>query len=221
MENYKVYCHTLPNNKKYIGLTSCKSCSDRWRSGYGYKNQPYFYNAIKKYGWKNIKHEIIAENLTAKQAQALEQKLIAKYDTTNTERGYNISLGGEVGSKLSEEKKKERYIQRTPKIPLIVRSAVFVFIFENQFVALDYFNLDYRCLKVDKKTERLVFVKNPKSRAVVFGDIQIYRDVLYSLYKYLAGDNLKIIWKDFKPKKEYDIIVRDGKFITYKEKMSC
>jgi predicted GIY-YIG superfamily endonuclease len=61
--NYKVYMHTFPDNKVYIGITR-QSLSQRWgKDGYGYQKQP-VYNAIKKYGWDNIKHELVEDGLT-------------------------------------------------------------------------------------------------------------------------------------------------------------
>lgn len=59
MKNFIVYKHTTPSQKIYIGITSM-STSKRWgHKGYGYRNQPYFYRAILKYGWDNIKHEVL------------------------------------------------------------------------------------------------------------------------------------------------------------------
>lgn len=110
--NYVVYIHTTPVNKVYIGITS-KRCSIRWHTdGSGYRNgHKHFWNAIQKYGWDNIKHEIVAENLSKEDACKLEQELIAKYKANNSQYGYNQSLGGESGTfgwKQSEETKKKR-----------------------------------------------------------------------------------------------------------------
>lgn len=69
------------------------------------------YNAIQKYGWENIKHEILFEGLTYEEANAKEMELIAKYKT-NCRRygdayGYNMTDGGDgtKGHALSEESK--------------------------------------------------------------------------------------------------------------------
>lgn len=95
--NYTVYMHVTPNGKRYIGITS-KKPQYRWNGGKGYKPNKHFFNSILKYGWKNIEHIIIAENLTKNDACAMEQELIKKYDTTNSQRGFNLSIGGESGS---------------------------------------------------------------------------------------------------------------------------
>ena len=82
-KNYCVYKHTNKiNGKVYIGLTGRKP-EYRWDNGKGYyKNgQSKMYNAIQKYGWENVKHEIVFENLTKKDACLKEQELISKYHT--------------------------------------------------------------------------------------------------------------------------------------------
>lgn len=93
--NYCVYMHTnLVNGKKYVGLTG-RNVKERWLSnGDGYKVQP-FYKAIKKYGWENFSHEILASGLSKDEACELEKYYIKKYQTTKREYGYNMSTGGE------------------------------------------------------------------------------------------------------------------------------
>ena len=86
----------------YIGLTGCKPY-ERWQNGKGYKGQV-FYNAIQKYGWDNIKHEIIYKDLTQQEAEEREKYLIYVFDSTNKKYGYNIALGGSC-TKHSEETK--------------------------------------------------------------------------------------------------------------------
>lgn len=105
---YIIYKHTSPNNKVYIGLTK-QTLKARWNNGKGYKNNDYFTKAIKKYGEKNFKHEILYSDLTLKEAKEMEIKMIAFYDSTNREKGYNITIGGDPCNKgLTDEEKKER-----------------------------------------------------------------------------------------------------------------
>lgn len=106
--NYTVYMHINKiNGKRYIGIT-CQEPKNRWRNGKGYDEQPHFWRAICKYGWDNFEHIIVAEGLTKEQAITMEIELIAKYDTTNQDKGYNMTLGGEGGSGriVSEEERK-------------------------------------------------------------------------------------------------------------------
>lgn len=103
---WKVYKHTSPNNKIYIGITSQKNVNSRWKRGKGYIHNIHFTNAINKYGWNNFKHEIIAKNLTEKEAKKLEVELIAKFNSMNPKYGYNMTAGGDgtVGLHLYGEK---------------------------------------------------------------------------------------------------------------------
>ena len=106
--NYSVYVHTTPSGKMYVGITKQKP-EYRWgRNGGQYKGQV-FYNAIEKYGWDNIEHEIIAEHLTEDEAKNFEIALIDKLHTADNRYGYNVTLGGESGNgyKWSEEGKKK------------------------------------------------------------------------------------------------------------------
>lgn len=109
-DSYTVYMHVFPNGKRYVGITG-QGVKERWRvNGNGYKPQKLVYRAIKKYGWDNIEHVIIAENLSLSNAEELEKNLIAQYQTTNSDFGYNQSTGGEnspIGVKRSEETKKK------------------------------------------------------------------------------------------------------------------
>lgn len=95
---YTVYKHTAPNGKVYIGITSQKP-EYRWKNGNGYKKNKHFYRAILKYGWDNIKHEIICQSpMSAAQAGAVEKSFIKLYDSTNPDKGYNHSIGGDKGA---------------------------------------------------------------------------------------------------------------------------
>ena len=93
---YTVYKHTTPSNKVYIGITM-QSTARRWRKdGSGYRTQRLFYNAIKSYGWDNIKHEILFRNLPEEEALKTEIELIARYKSNERKYGYNINNGGDT-----------------------------------------------------------------------------------------------------------------------------
>lgn len=103
-ENNKwtVYVHIVPkeisgnsNDKYYVGITS-QEPESRWGSvGNGYIKNKHFTRAIKKYGWKNLVHEIIAEYLTKDEACEFEKKLIKELNSNNPMYGYNHTIGGE------------------------------------------------------------------------------------------------------------------------------
>lgn len=104
--NWLVYKHTSPSGKVYIGIT-CRKVYKRWGAGSGYKTQILFYRAILKYGWENIKHEILFSNLTKNEADSIEISLIKYYKKLGI--SYNITNGGEgiTGYKFSEESRKK------------------------------------------------------------------------------------------------------------------
>lgn len=122
---YTVYGHLTPSLKWYFGITK-KKPRKRWGRGCNYSTQ-YFARAIRKYGWDNIYHYIVATGLTKDQACQLERELIAKYNTMNPAFGYNCTAGGDCGTegyRFTDEQRKrigERNIAlgikppRTPK----------------------------------------------------------------------------------------------------------
>lgn len=114
--NYSVYKHTCPNGKVYIGIT-CRPPKWRWNNGKKYESNKHFTRAIKKYGWDNITHEIVATNLSKEDACKMEMELIARYKSTDRKYGYNKSTGGECGavgvkqSRRSIEKRRKSAIR--------------------------------------------------------------------------------------------------------------
>lgn len=117
-KKYCVYKHTCPNGKIYIGITM-QGVKRRWGNGHNYSRQKLFNNAIKKYGWNNIRHEVLFTGLEKNEAKELEKELISKYKSFNSLYGYNISLGGEgtYGYKATEETKKKLSISHKGQIP--------------------------------------------------------------------------------------------------------
>ena len=94
IKNWKVYCHTFPNGKRYIGITK-RALETRWhKDGSGYKGQV-VYDAIVKYGWDNVKHEILEEGLSEEEAQFYEKQHIKEYGAHTSVNGYNCTWGGE------------------------------------------------------------------------------------------------------------------------------
>lgn len=111
---YKVYKHTLPkdvsekdNDMIYIGITCQENPWNRWGvNGTHYKYNEHFNRAILKYSWQNFLHEVLFEGLTKMEAEELEVKLIAKYNSANEKFGYNKALGGSSVGKHTEQTKK-------------------------------------------------------------------------------------------------------------------
>ena len=101
MENYTVYIHIFPNKKVYIGITS-QLIKRRWCRGSTYSYHKRMYNAIKKYGWDNIIHEVLHTGLNRKEAELIEVQLIKQYKSYLYEFGYNRDMGGNTYEKISE-----------------------------------------------------------------------------------------------------------------------
>ena len=106
--NYIVYIHRNKiNDKRYIGITKRTTVESLGSNRQRYKrSNPYFYNAIEKYGWENFEHIIYAEGLSKDDACDIEIKLIKEYKTQEKDFGYNIESGG-TSSYMSEETKQK------------------------------------------------------------------------------------------------------------------
>jgi predicted GIY-YIG superfamily endonuclease len=74
---YYIYIHTCPNYMTYVGVS--RNPKQRWNNGEGYKDNERFYQAIKKYGWDNIKHEIVATTYYRKFSQQIERTIITDF----------------------------------------------------------------------------------------------------------------------------------------------
>jgi group I intron endonuclease len=104
--NYTVYKHTSPSGRVYIGITRRRP-SKRYDRGKGYAHSPHFFAAIKKYGWENIKHEILAAGLSKEEAERREIELIAEYKSTDRRYGYNADKGGSAPGRMTEETRRK------------------------------------------------------------------------------------------------------------------
>lgn len=104
-KKWLVYKHTSPSGKVYIGITTKKDPKDRWGpGGCMYKYNIAFWNAIEKYGWDNIEHEVVCENMEEMDAKNMEIELIAQYKSIGM--SYNISAGGDgVSGPMRQEHK--------------------------------------------------------------------------------------------------------------------
>lgn len=103
---YSVYKLTAPSGKCYIGMTK-QSVERRWNSGHAYKHNEHLQNAIAKYGWDNFSKEVLFTSTSKTEAEKVERFLIAKYNSTDRQNGYNILPGGNVSDGHSEETKRK------------------------------------------------------------------------------------------------------------------
>lgn len=86
---YKIYKHTMPDGRCYIGQTSQDKLYRRWNYGQGYVANKPFYEDILQIGWNNIKHEILEEVATKTEAIERERYYILLYRSNEPEFGYN------------------------------------------------------------------------------------------------------------------------------------
>ena len=104
---YTIYKITDPVGKVYVGCTSRSIKQRIQKSSYN----PDMCRAIEESGcWEKWKKEVIATAEDKDEAYALEIKYIAEYDSTNPEKGYNKSTGGEKkgqGVVFSEERRRK------------------------------------------------------------------------------------------------------------------
>lgn len=63
------------------------------------------WKAIQKYGWENVEHIVVYENLPQGMAEAAEIRLIKEFDSIRN--GYNVENGGNVNGTHSEETKRK------------------------------------------------------------------------------------------------------------------
>ena len=92
-----IYKFTSPSNKMYIGKT-VQSFSQRMRQ-HKKKNSgcTALKHVINKYGWNQMKREIVEENIPEDQLNDREKYWIKTYDTM-APHGYNLTDGGDGGS---------------------------------------------------------------------------------------------------------------------------
>lgn len=107
----------LINNKIYIGQ---HICSSEYKDNYYLGSGKELSLAIKEYGRKNFKKEILEECDSISELNERERYWIAYYDARNPEVGYNIQEGGR-DSKIPEEMKKDisntlkKFYKKDPK----------------------------------------------------------------------------------------------------------
>lgn len=107
MAKWIIYKHqNTINGKVYIGQTK-QLPLNRWKNGLGYTTDNHcsvFSKAIRKYGWKNFKSEIVEDNISSQEeANIREQYWISYYRSYigfPNSNGYNMTLGGDSGEHL-------------------------------------------------------------------------------------------------------------------------
>jgi hypothetical protein len=97
-----VYTHTTPDGMVYVGRSGMKNTFCRWQPASYNKTslQPY----IEKWGWENIKHEVVKDNLSKEESYRLEDELIQIYKGKGV--CINTYFSGDI--EIKKERKRER-----------------------------------------------------------------------------------------------------------------
>lgn len=111
MNNYIVYVLEFPNNKYYVGMTQ-QNPKRRWKAGAGYNKCQPVKQAIYEFGWKNVKHIILQQNLSKQQAEYYEQYYIKQYQSNNIQFGFNLTSGGIKGTTRNNSSNNKTSISR-------------------------------------------------------------------------------------------------------------
>lgn len=108
MNNPLIYKMTFPNGKIYVGQTINWTKRLRQHLSSSKKGAYPVSNAIRKYGWENVKTEFVF--CPEDKLNDLEIEMIRDLNTM-VPNGYNLSPGGvsTAGYKWSEEQKKKLY----------------------------------------------------------------------------------------------------------------
>jgi group I intron endonuclease len=119
--NIYLITNTL-NQKKYIGQTWYDINQRLQRhSRQSRRGCPLLYRAIVKHGLLAFTIELLTIATDQNHADQLEQQYIQHYDSTNQEKGYNISGGGQDGRPSMPEEMRQRIsdkmtgIKRSPQ----------------------------------------------------------------------------------------------------------
>lgn len=119
-KHYLVYKLTSPSGKVYVGFTG--NSLDTRLKVHQYNRQTYianerslprFYAAWAKYPITEWERKIVADQLLEEDAKALEQALIARYNATDPQYGYNMAPGGNGDNtgRNHEKTKREQHSQ--------------------------------------------------------------------------------------------------------------
>jgi group I intron endonuclease len=101
-----IYKLTSPSGKAYVGLTRQAIEKRMWKHKRN-KRCRLLRRAIKKYGFDNLKLELLDENVPVALLGELEKQRIKEHKTL-APTGYNLTTGGERGFTLSPSTRKKQ-----------------------------------------------------------------------------------------------------------------
>jgi len=108
----KIYKHTSPSGKSYIGKT-IKSTQERLNEHIKLSDKGsthIFHRAIRKYGIENFITIVLEDNICQDKVNEREKYWIAYYDTYNN--GYNMTEGGDGGDTISNNPNRDKICKK-------------------------------------------------------------------------------------------------------------
>ncbi len=107
---YYVYVHVTPEKDCYFGKSKQQPV-DRWKPS-EYKDKS-LYPYIEQFGWDGIEHRVLFDNLTARQAEVLEDWFIKKAKLDGFCINYRRSGGIERDNKKEWQREYDRKRRQT------------------------------------------------------------------------------------------------------------
>lgn len=111
--NYWIYTHTTPDGFVYVGQSQFETTNLRWVKSH-YRPHTTFGKAIRFWGWDNIRHEVIASNLTHDEALFVEGYMIEFCKDNGVSLNEKSSGGKWLGTARYEyyHKNKDSYLKK-------------------------------------------------------------------------------------------------------------
>ena len=113
-----IYKISSPKGKVYIGRTNNFDgrMAEHKCNAFTKKSKNSLHKAIRKYGWDNMKREILVE-IEPTQSQKIEEEFILAYDSVK--RGYNDTYNGGGGSRWEGRYDTKEYSEFVEKMKVI------------------------------------------------------------------------------------------------------
>lgn len=113
-----IYKISSPKGKVYIGRTNNFDgrMAEHKCNAFTKKSKNSLHKAIRKYGWDNMKREILVE-IEPAQSQKIEEEFILAYDSVK--RGYNDTYNGGGGSRWEGRYDTKEYAEFVEKMKVI------------------------------------------------------------------------------------------------------
>ena len=153
---YIVYVHITPDGMHYYGVTN--NHKHRWGSDGIHYRDTSLNTYIEKYGWDNIQHIVLYENLTYEDALKIEDSLIIsgweKGNCINKRRSGNVSKDDVYIREYQREYQQEYYEQNRDKLNQYQQE----YYEQNREKILEYHRQYYQRKKEEKQFRELGYL---------------------------------------------------------------